>query len=554
MPPLGDSHGQKRTGAMSTRVTERPRRGFTLVEILVVIAIVMLASVVALPTLLPMLNGRHLSEAARIFTASLAGVKDAAIRANEPRGLRLLPDPVLTIPAPGSVGAGSLQLCYNRMVPIEPAADYSEGMVSIGPQLSPGAAGAMTGVFPPPYPRRVPSVDGNAWTGYPFFPSGFPVPPRVLMIEESPFALGWAASALVPNNPTGWYWNIRVGDKIRINGSGRSYTIVGPCTVSPWGTGANQGNPELFVNVGPPGTTSPLLRSYYSLTGSPPTLGPPTQFAPEFLFVVNGADDDLDGYVDNGWDGYNNNAPADGAIDNLLEWEPEVWEGSLAKATLNDPGDGSSNSPSSVWVQAHYQDATNNLAYSIQRRPVPTPGAREIFLPTSVVIDATGVSSVAAIATDERSRFYVEPWSLYCDIMMNPNGQFIPTTAYSTPTSGGTEPFLHFWLTDKADVYPLGTLWGSGTSGPVANPNSGQVHQLPMPKGSLNYKGSVFLENDRRLVTLFTRTGLITTNAIESTTAAAAASTPLLPAEGFNGNDVNQPFYNAQIGLREALK
>lgn len=537
---------------MSTRVTKRPRGGFTLVEILVVIAIVMLASIVALPTLLPLLNGRHLSEAARIFTASLAGVKDAAIRANEPRGLRLLPDPTMTIPALGNSNAGSLQLCYNRMVPIEPAADYSEGAVTIGPQITAGALSTMPN-WPPAYPKG-----GSYGALFPPSPVGSgSTTPSVLMVEESPFDGGYVTSG-TPNDPCSWFWNVRVGDKIRINGSGRSYTIIGPCTVSPWGTTAStQGNPELFVNVGPPGTTPPLVRQYYNAVTGAPSIA----FTPEFLFVVDGQDDNTNGWVDEGWDGYDQNA--NGIPDDIGEWstigEQEAWQGALATATLTDNGTGAS--PSPTWIgfnnpKPNWQACVHNVTYTIQRRPVPTPGAREIFLPSNVVIDATGVNNIAAIPTMERSQILVEGGSLYCDIMMTPTGQFIPTTSYSTPTAGSTLPFLHFWLTDKADVYPEGTLWGmKDATTPNPNPSVSSApnlkYQLPMPKGSPNYDGSVFLENDRRLVTYFTRTGMVTTNALENT---VNQTEVMMPAEGFNGADTNQPFYNAQLGLKEALK
>ena len=32
--------------------------------------------------------------------------------------------------------------------------------------------------------------------------------------------------------PTSWFWNIRVGDKLQINGSGLWYTVVGPMVVT----------------------------------------------------------------------------------------------------------------------------------------------------------------------------------------------------------------------------------------------------------------------------------------------------------------------------------
>ena len=81
-------------------------------------------------------------------------------------------------------------------------------------------------------------------------------------------------------------------------------------------------NPELFVNVGDPGTTPPLLRGR--------TNG--TNYNPEFLFLVNGLDDNRDGYVDNGWDGVDNDG--DGIVDQVIdsrnltsEWvETETWQ------------------------------------------------------------------------------------------------------------------------------------------------------------------------------------------------------------------------------------
>ena len=60
-----------------------------------------------------------------------------------------------------------------------------------------------------------------------------------------------------------------------------------------------------------------------------------------------------------------------------------------------------------------------------------------------------------------------------------------------------------------------------------------------MPGGTPSYPtgaGVATLEGDRRLVTLFPKTGLITTNTIEN----------------FSVTDVNTPYYDAQAGTREA--
>ena len=73
----------------------RGRAGFTLVELLVVMLIILMISAVALPVILPALNHRQVSEAARILQGALVGARDAAVHANAPRGIRLLPDPTL---------------------------------------------------------------------------------------------------------------------------------------------------------------------------------------------------------------------------------------------------------------------------------------------------------------------------------------------------------------------------------------------------------------------------------------------------------------------------
>ena len=76
------------------------------------------------------------------------------------------------------------------------------------------------------------------------------------------------------NNPTSWYWNIRVGDKLQIDGSGLWYTVVGPMVLTP-----QDGNSELFVNVGVAGKKSPFSDTQGN---------PGVAVNPEFLFLVNG--------------------------------------------------------------------------------------------------------------------------------------------------------------------------------------------------------------------------------------------------------------------------
>src|SRR5271165_2862987 len=108
------------------------RRGFTLIELLVVILIILLVSAVVLPTLIPAISHRQVSEAARILQGAIAGARDAAINTNAPAGIRLLPDPVFNGINPNS---GTLDptrvLASNRYIPIQLAQDYTEGKASV---------------------------------------------------------------------------------------------------------------------------------------------------------------------------------------------------------------------------------------------------------------------------------------------------------------------------------------------------------------------------------------------------------------------------------------
>jgi len=68
------------------------RRGFTLVELLIVVTIMLLLAAAATPVALTLLNGRSLREASSSVQAVLAGARDRASAAREVRGVRLITD------------------------------------------------------------------------------------------------------------------------------------------------------------------------------------------------------------------------------------------------------------------------------------------------------------------------------------------------------------------------------------------------------------------------------------------------------------------------------
>lgn len=482
-----------RTGA-TTRGRGSRRGGFTLVELLVVIFIILIVSAAALPVVLPALNARQASEASRLLQGAIVGAQDAAVHANAPRGIRLMPDPAFPIeryPSTDPILArrGVVKtdkiLASNRIVPLESAPDYSEG------RLTPYR-------FPADKAGLVPALDGGGT-----MPVGsLGNVSRALVVEEALFDANGHR-----NPPTSWFWNVRVGDKIRIGKSGWLYTVTGPMVIGPEG-----GNPELFVNVGAPGVAaSPVTVgmekvAFDSGTIFLPNTTPPTEPAwdsREFLYLVNGHDDDGDGFIDNGFDGIDNDLV--NGVDDVDEWETERWVGGVASA-----------------IEA--EGFPRSLPYTIVRRPVPSSSARETLLPSDMVIDLT----TWAAGSPERSRLPVDRYTGYVDIMFSPRGEVIPTTIYSTPASSGmTDAFYHFWLAERQDLYEPST--------------ADYPPYLPLTPGLVSGATNT-IKGERRLLTLFTRTGQTLTNANPNFD---AVNTPNTTAY-----QPSRPFISAQQGAR----
>ena len=212
------------------------------------------------------------------------------MRDNSPSGIRLLPDPAFPLVyLPNGQLDPRQPLVSNRVIPIALSPNYNEGQLVKWEGPLPATVAAL------PYPG--PGTPANPTPTY--------GQTSVLMVYES---ITDATGGI--QNSTSWFWNIRLGDKIQINNAGPWYTVVGPMNVT-----AAQGNSELFVNVGQAGTQSPLADPM----GSPGF--------PEFLFLVNGRDDNNNGWKDEGWDGVDNDG-INGQVDDIGEWiEIESWSG-----------------------------------------------------------------------------------------------------------------------------------------------------------------------------------------------------------------------------------
>lgn len=364
------------------------RRAFTLTELLVVILIIFVISVIALPIVVSSLAGRQVSESGRLLQATLAGARDKAIRDGRPSGIRLLPDPAWPLAYVNGQIDPTQPLAYNRVVPIESAPQYVEGLVTI-------RVGA-------PYTSRIHN------------PAGLAVAVPSLVLEQAP-----TDAQGLPTSPTSWAWNVRVGDKLQLNGAGPWYTIAGPRWISTMPTPSGIANPEGFVNWGPIGTPSPL--------------------GVEWLVLTNGLDDNGNGYPDDWFDGFDNDG--DGIVDDTPETLAN-WGYPPGSAYLHQSPGQSFPAEIEMWHGAVARGVAS-VPYAIRRRPMPGPNARELALPTHMVVDAA------------RSRLPIDPLSGAVEIIINPDGTASPSLPYGVPTSLGMgSAFMHFALVDREDIAP----------------------------------------------------------------------------------------------------
>lgn len=498
-------------------------RGFTLVELLVVIVIIGLISLATLPVVLPAWNHREVTSAAQTVQIAIHGARDRAAALGRPCGVRLLPDaslgfiggdylpdgvtpnPHAGIPDPTQI------LAYDRLIPLESAPSYNEGNctpITPGTVAYLGAAGVPVGNYPP--------------GGAPLDANGNPL---CLVLVES--AVNPTTGA--PNPPTSWFWNIRVGDKVQLNSAGPWYTVIGPTFVAPGNPDPQyQGNSEGFVNVGPPGA-SPSL--------TVPTVGGRPV---EYLLLVNGVDDNKNGFPDEGYDGIDNNSNGKKDLADPLEWVPNL----LFDPSIQPHGGYLIFGETEAWLGSVASHTQVNLPYTVRRRPVPSQNAREVALPSSMVIDATTWGS-----SRERSRLPVDPNTGFVDIVVNPDGTVVPTTVYSAPSSSGMgSAWLHFWLAERQDV----TAPHEDANGNILPWVAGVPYTLPIadPGSDAALLPGPYLKGERLLVSLSLRSGLTVLS--RNPPALLDMGTSQQPGIGYNAQrgtwGASYPFIQAEQG------
>ncbi len=523
------------------RAEGRLYAGYTLIELLVVMLIILLLSAAAIPAIMPAIADQKVAQAAGVLYGELTKAHDDAVRSNEPRGIRLIPDQTFIM--------GTLQsLTSSRLIAIEPGPDYSEGTVQRYFQLPPYVA-------PPAQPYAPPGALPQYQPVGPYILPDVTVYPY-LVVHESKWTLisGGAGIITVPKPSTMWFNNIRQGDKIVLSDSGKSYTIAGPVTnpaitYRPFGTVADPSdtsytnpypNSQRFITFGPP-----------SVYLSTPVIG---NFAYEFLFLTDGTDNDLDGYVDEGFDGIDNDG--DGIIDpgfngrddngdgHIDEWQEMYLHANGANGAgpyiypgcpdTTYPGAGGTPPFGNEFEQEAFAGTPSfgldpnepDVTYVIKRRPVPSRGAREVTLPTDTLIDLTAWNT-----TGERSRLPVDPYTGYVDVLIAPNGRVVQLSANANPSPPLALPFLHFWIAENEDVYApqAPTITGQAVTLPVVREGiPSDARNLP----SYYPTDWPTLKRPRRLISVNSQTGQILTN----------------PIEEFDPTNVFFPYQSAQAG------
>lgn len=226
----------------------RSVRGFTLVELLVVLTIVALIAGVTLPVVATTWASRRIDSAARLVQGELTAAVARAQRDGF-AGVRLIPDPAFPLKrlADGRIDPAA-PLAYSRAVPLFRPDAIADGLVTI----------------------------------HDSFPAGFPT--GALLIEQE--VKRDEGGVRILNEPTSWAWRVRLGDQFEL--ADRTYTVCGPM---------DEINPEGFVNY--PATGTGLDRGDGPAEWLALVNGRDDDGDGSIDNGFNGRDDDLDGTVDN---------------------------------------------------------------------------------------------------------------------------------------------------------------------------------------------------------------------------------------------------------------
>ena len=429
-------------------------RGFTLVELLVVIAIIGLISAVALPVVLPALNERRVSEAARLLQAVLPAPATPPSGPTPPGASASCP--TRSCPRRHDAAASGV-LASNRIIAIEPAPTTPKGWSIARPRRpAPVSANSRSRQSPRSQDRR---VSGRR-------PSNHPQQPDHLVLEHPPGR----------QDPV---QRLRAVLHDRRADDGRP-----PVTTPARSTNSERLHQQRPAQLrhGRRQDCRRIPRSWSTARTTTATAG--------------------------------STRPSTGSTTTATASSTRATTGSTTTATASSTSRPSSSSadrraastsPRSSSARSPRDRRPTNPTYTIFRRPVVSPGARETTLPAGVVIDLTTWNAPTVdwqrptrpTLQPERSRLPVDPYSDYVDIMIAPSGQVV------TPGRGGSaaaelrrlaavEPAVLPLLAHRARGRGRAALGitssstGPTTVRPRPEPepaSNGLTYLLPMPQG-----------------------------------------------------------------------
>lgn len=185
----------------------RPSAGFTLVELLIVIVIMLLITAAAIGTAIPALRDRRVREASRTLQAVLIGARDRALASGQVRGVRLIRsvadpwevDTLMYVGAPDPYGVGLVDVNPNtrevrpvggggidpHWEHIDPGADQTPGTVDDVIRVVDGQAFIRFNFTGPFY--RVLQVNRGASPATLLLDPSEPVPPELLAVPYQIF-------------------------------------------------------------------------------------------------------------------------------------------------------------------------------------------------------------------------------------------------------------------------------------------------------------------------------------------------------------------------------
>ena len=250
--------------------------------------------------------------------------------------------------------------------------------------------------------RIVPLVTGGSYSeGLVYVPTGYVPPvPCLTLVERVTDAAGQ------PISRTAFAWNARIGDRLKIGFD--TYTICGPMMTP---------NADGFVNYRDPATGLDST-PFFIIVGT-------TTVYFDYLQLVNGRDDNHDGFVDNGFDGLDNDLI--NGIDDPGEWEVETWVKPVPDFSPYTiyrrpvPGGGSQTT-----LSVPVLTAASTLM------PNPITGVVELMIQPNGTVDLSGpYASSSAVSLGQAKSVFVLDANAAPSIPLDPNDSIRSVTLWT---------------------------------------------------------------------------------------------------------------------------